>query len=74
MINWDTITLMFEILFLLIGLSFSILVYILSIKNKDHPAHKKAFYFVITTIGITGFLLLFGIMVSDAVNKLINSM
>lgn len=65
---------MIELLFFLLGLGFSIVVYVRSIHHRDHPAHKKLLYFMLTTIGITGFLLLFGVMVVHAIKSLSSSL
>ena len=55
---------MVEMIFFLAGLGFSILVYFRSIKNTDYPLVTKAWYAIITFVGITGILLLVGVMLS----------
>ncbi len=54
---------------LLFGLGFSLLVYFSSIRNADIPRLKKAFYFLISFIGITGMVFLSGILVAHALRK-----
>ncbi len=54
---------------LLFGLGFSLLVYFSSIRNADIPRFKKAFYFLISFIGITGMVFLSGILVAHALRK-----
>jgi hypothetical protein len=56
---------MVETIFFLAGLGFSILVYFRSIKSTDYPPLKKAWYAFITFVGITGILLLVGVMLSS---------
>ncbi len=60
---------MIETVFLLLGLGFSFLVYFRSIRTADFSGPRKAFYFLITLIGITGTLFLFGILVADRIRK-----
>lgn len=60
---------MIEIISLFCGLGFSFLVYFQSIRKTDYPPAKKAFYFLITLIGITGTLFLFGILVADRLRR-----
>ncbi len=62
--------LMIELGSFLFGFGFSILVYFRSIRTADLPAHKKAFYFVITFIGITGMLFLSGVLIAHFLRKL----
>jgi hypothetical protein len=61
---------MFETLSFLAGLGFSILVYARSIRKTDYSRTKKAFYFLLTLIGITGTLFLFGVLVADKLRHL----
>ena len=59
---------MVETIFFLTGFGFSIFVYFRSIKNPDYPALKKAWYAFITFIGITGILLLVGVMIAHVLS------
>ncbi len=61
---------MVETFCFLFGLGFSFLVYFRSIRKTDHPMPKKAFYFLLTLIGITGTLFLFGVLVADKLRSL----
>lgn len=56
---------MIETIFFLLGLGFSILVYLRSIKTERIPPFQKAVYFFFTLIGITGTLWLFGVLAAD---------
>ncbi len=58
---------MIETVVFLFGLGFSFLVYFRSIRTADLPVPRKLFYFVITLIGITGTLFLFGVLVADRI-------
>ena len=62
--------LMIELLSLLTGLGFSLLVYVRSIKKTELAPLKKASYFLLSLIGITGTLFLFGILVADKLRAL----
>ncbi len=53
----------------LFGLLFSFLVYFRSIRNANLSRLQKAFYFVITLIGITGTLFLSGVLIAHALRK-----
>ncbi len=55
---------MIETFFFLFGLGFSLLVYFHSIRKTPYSAIKKAFFFLVTLIGITGTLFLFGVLVA----------
>ena len=61
---------MFETFCLLVGLGFSFLVYFRSIGKTDYSRPRKAFYFVLTLIGITGTLFLFGVLVADKLRNM----
>ena len=61
---------MFETFCFLFGLGFSFLVYVRSIRKTDYSRPKKAFYFLLTLIGITGTLFLFGVLVADKLRNL----
>jgi hypothetical protein len=61
---------MIELTSFLFGLGFSILVYFRSIRRSDLPWPKKAFYFVITLIGITGMVFLSGVLVAHTLRKM----
>lgn len=61
---------MIEILFLLFGLGFSVLVYISSIRTAKASALAKLTYFVLSLIGITGILLLLGVMIAPRIRAL----
>ncbi len=52
-------------MFFLLGVYFSLLVYVRSIRTAKIPPLKKAIFFLFTLIGITGTLFLFGILVAD---------
>ncbi len=54
---------------MLFGLGFSVLVYFLSIRKAEIPWTKKAFYFLVSFIGITGMVFLSGILVAHALRK-----
>ncbi|HSQ78675.1 MAG TPA: hypothetical protein VLN91_07255 [Nitrospirota bacterium] len=54
----------------LVGLGFSFLVYVRSIRRTDYSRPKKAFYFLLTLIGITGTLFLFGVLVADKLRNM----
>ncbi len=60
---------MIEKVFLAFGLGFSILVYFLSIRPAKLSHVKKAFYFVLSLIGITGTLFLIGILIAHALSR-----
>jgi hypothetical protein len=61
---------MMETVFLLLGLGFSFLVYFLSIRPLDLSHTRKFFYFILTLIGITGTLFLFGVLAAHFLRKL----
>jgi hypothetical protein len=61
---------MFETFCFLAGLGFSFLVYVRSIRRTDYSRPKKAFYFLLTLIGITGTLFLFGVLVADKLRNM----
>jgi hypothetical protein len=61
---------MIETVFLLLGLGFSFLVYLLSIRPLDQPRFRKFIYFILTLIGITGTLFLFGVLTAYFLRKL----
>jgi uncharacterized membrane protein (DUF106 family) len=55
---------MIETLSFAFGLGFSILVYILSIRQGNYSPLQKAAYFLISTIGITGMVWLCGVLIA----------
>jgi hypothetical protein len=59
-----------ETIFFLLGIGFSFLVYFISIRPLDQPHAKKFLFFVLTFIGITGTLFLFGILSAYFLRKL----
>ncbi len=61
---------MIESFFFLIGLGFSILVYVRSIRPAQVPPLKKALYSFFTFVGITGTIFLFGVLVADKARTL----
>ncbi len=61
---------MIETLSFLFGFGFSILVYVLSIRTRALAPSRKAFYFLISTIGITGMVWLSGVLVAHFLRKL----
>ncbi len=52
------------------GLGFSLLVYVLAIKPGAHPPLRKASYFILSTIGITGMVWLCGVVIANFLRKL----
>ncbi len=52
------------------GFAFSVLVYVLSIRRRDIPPSRKAAYFLLSTIGITGMVWLSGVLVAHFLRKL----
>ncbi len=60
---------MMETVFFLLGLGFSFLVYFLSIRPLNQSRMRKLFYFVLTLIGITGTLFLFGVLAAYFLRK-----
>jgi len=65
----SNIRFMIEIISFLLGLGFSLLVYILSIRPLNQPWLNKTGYFVITLIGITGTIFLIGVLMADFLRK-----
>lgn len=61
---------MIETASFLLGLGFSVLVYFLSIRKSDLPPFKKAFYSLITLIGITGTVFLSGVLIAHFVRRI----
>jgi hypothetical protein len=61
---------MIETVCFLFGLGFSFLVYFLSIRPLDLSRTRKFFYFVLTTVGITGTFFLFGVLAAHFLKKL----
>jgi hypothetical protein len=61
---------MIELLSLLTGLGFSLFVYVRSIKKAELAPLKKATYFILSLIGITGTIFLFGVLVADKLRSL----
>lgn len=65
-----SIQFMIETISFLLGLGFSLLVYILSIRPLNHPWPKKAGYFFFTLIGITGSIFLAGVVIAHFLRKI----
>jgi hypothetical protein len=61
---------MIETISFLLGLGFSLLVYILSIRPLDQPWPKKTGYFFLTLIGITGTIFLAGVLIAHFLRKM----
>jgi len=61
---------MIETISFLLGLGFSLLVYILSIRPLRLPLPKKAAYSFFTLIGITGTVFLIGVVIAHFLRKL----
>ena len=61
---------MIETISFLLGLGFSILVYILSIRPLNLPWPEKAGYSFFTLIGITGSIFLAGVVIAHFLRKL----
>jgi hypothetical protein len=61
--------LMIELASFLFGFGFSILVYFRSIRTAALPPVQKAFYFLITFIGITGMVFLSGVLIAHALRE-----
>jgi uncharacterized membrane protein YkgB len=61
---------MIEIISFLLGLGFSLLVYILSIRPRDLPWPKKTVYSFFTLIGITGTVFLIGVVIAHFLRKM----
>ena len=59
---------MIEVVFLILGVAFSALVYYLSIRPANISAARKILYFLLSLIGIAGMLFLFGIMAAFVLN------
>ncbi len=66
----SSIQFMIETISFLLGLGFSLLVYILSIRPLDHPWPKKIGYFFFTLIGITGTIFLAGVLIAHFLRKM----
>lgn len=61
---------MIETASFLFGLGFSILVFFLSIRKQNDSPLRKAGYFFISTVGITGMVWLSGILIAHFLRKL----
>lgn len=61
---------MIEIVSFLLGLGFSLLVYILSIRPLGLPWPKKTIYSLFTFIGITGMVFLIGVVIAHFLRKM----
>ena len=61
---------MIETASFLFGLGFSILVYFLSIRTRNDSPLRKAGYFLISTVGITGMVWLSGVLIAHFLRKL----
>jgi hypothetical protein len=61
---------MIETVSFLFGLGFSILVYFLSIRTRNDSPLRKAGYFLISTVGITGMVWLSGVLIAHFLRKL----
>jgi len=62
---------MIELSFFIFGLGFSVLVYYRSIRVSGFSRSKKALYFIITLIGITGMLFLSGVLIAHSFRKML---
>ncbi len=62
---------MIEAFSLLFGLGFSLLVYWQSIRKMQYSRPKKAFYFFMTLIGITGTVFLSGVLIGHFLRLLL---
>lgn len=60
---------MIELGSFLFGFGFSILVYFRSIRTSALPPVQKAFYFIITCVGITGMVFLSGVLIAHALRE-----
>lgn len=67
----DRIRSMIESISFLLGLGFSVLVYVLSIRPLDLPWTRKALYFFFTLIGINGTIFLSGVVIAHFLRKLV---
>jgi len=61
---------MIEWIFFTFGTGFSFLVLFRSIKDAPYSFPRKAFYFLITFIGITGTLFLAGVLIAHALRTM----
>jgi hypothetical protein len=61
---------MIETASFLFGLGFSILVYFLSIRKRNDSSLRKAGYFLISTVGITGMVWLIGVLGAHFLKKM----
>ncbi|HYA87638.1 MAG TPA: hypothetical protein VEI57_11305 [Nitrospirota bacterium] len=61
---------MMETVFFLLGMGFSLLVYFISIRPLDQSPARKFLFLVLTLIGITGTLFLFGVLSAHFLRKL----
>ena len=61
---------MIETISFLLGLGFSLLVYILSIRPLNQPWPKKTVYFFFSLIGITGTVFLIGVVIAHFLRKM----
>jgi hypothetical protein len=61
---------MIETASFLFGFGFSILVYFLSIRKRNDSPLRKAGYFLISTVGITGMVWLIGVLGAHFLRKM----
>jgi len=61
---------MMEAVFFFLGMGFSFLVYFISIRPLRQSPVRKFLFFVLTFIGITGTLFLFGVLAAHFLRKL----
>lgn len=61
---------MIETISFLFGFGFSLLVYVLSIRPRAILPSRKLFFFIVSTIGITGMVWLSGILIAHFLRKL----
>jgi len=61
---------MIETASFLFGLGFSMLVYFLSIRTRNDSSLRKAGYFLISTLGITGMVWLCGVLIAHFLRNL----
>ncbi len=60
---------MMEAASFILGIGFSLLVYMRSIRPSAMPLGRKALYFLLTTIGITGTIWLSGVLIAHFLRK-----
>ena len=61
---------MVETLFFIAGVGFSILVWVMTIRTGNHSLPHKTLFTLLSTIGITGTIWLFGVLIAHFLKKL----